>query len=97
MVLRKNYPDHKNPLLCWYVRSADAFPEQDLFISQCKQYYNLEVMTVQSDIKEALSLVLKRRPNMKACLMGTRRTDPYSSNLEIFQVGILRFGFFALL
>lgn len=84
--LRRMYPNNNKQFLCWYVRSSNAFPEQDAFISKCEHYYNLEVMTVHTDIKEGLALVLKSRPNMKACLMGTRRTDPFSEKLESFQV-----------
>lgn len=85
-MLQKNHPDFKDPLFCCYVRNQDAFPEQDSFIADCQCYYNLEIMTVQNDIKAGLETILKRKPHLKACLMGTRRTDPHSSNLQSFQV-----------
>lgn len=69
-----------------YVQNQDVFPEQDKFVEQCKIYYNLEVFTLSLGIKEALEKVLQTKPNLKACFMGTRHTDPYSSNLNIFQV-----------
>jgi len=37
-------------------------------------------------IKESLAFVLESKPNMKACLMGTRRTDPYCEHLHSFQM-----------
>lgn len=85
-VLNVIYPNCKSPIVCLYVKSEDAFPEQDKFISQCQTYYNLEVITVTQSIKEALNKILLMKPNLKACFMGTRRTDPYSNNLKLFQV-----------
>ncbi|KAJ8965687.1 hypothetical protein NQ314_003969 [Rhamnusium bicolor] len=85
-VMNIKYPHYKRPIFCLYVKSENAFPEQDTFISQCEVYFNLEVMTVSLGIKEALNEVLLRKPNLKACLMGTRRTDPFSNDLKIFQM-----------
>lgn len=84
-VLQKQYPGAKNPL-CMYVRSEFAFPEQDAFIKECQNYYNLEVIAIHSHIKDGLKNILEKRPNLKACLMGTRRTDPFSDALSAFQV-----------
>lgn len=69
-----------------YVRSEFAFPEQDSFIQECQSYYDIEVIFAETDIKEALQIILEKKPNLKACLMGTRRTDPYSATLNTFQV-----------
>lgn len=76
-------------MICLYVKSENAFPEQDKFISQCQTYFNLEVITVTQSIKEALNKTLLMKPSLKACFMGTRRTDPYSINLKVFQVILL--------
>ena len=35
-------------------------------------------------MKCELAKLLKERPKIKAVLMGTRKTDPYSKNLEAF-------------
>lgn len=85
-VVNKKYPHYKEPVLCLYVQSESPFLEQDEFISQCQIYYNLKIMTIRSGIKEALQQTLEEYPNYKACFMGTRRTDPYSSDLNVFQV-----------
>lgn len=84
-VLQKQYPGAKNPL-CMYIRSEFAFLEQDAFIKECQNYYNLEVIAIHSHIKDGLKSILEKRPNLKACLMGTRRTDPFSDSLSAFQV-----------
>nr|XP_023018916.1 FAD synthase-like [Leptinotarsa decemlineata] len=85
-VLRMKYPNYKKPILCHYVKSEDTFSEQDRFISQCQTYYNLDIISVTLEMKEALGQLLKCRPNLKACLMGTRKTDPYSGELSVFQM-----------
>jgi hypothetical protein len=51
--------------------------------------YNLELKKVPGPIKHALEVVLAERCELKAVLMGTRRTDPYSETLDSFQVHTL--------
>ena len=85
-VLIKLYPNYKKPIFTMYVQSKNPFPELEIFIQQCKAYYNLDVITISADIKTALGCVLKDRPYLKACLMGTRRSDPFSQELSPFQV-----------
>jgi FAD synthetase len=48
--------------------------------------YNLQLKIIPGPIKHALGVVLAEGPELKAVLMGTRRTDPYSEALDFFQV-----------
>lgn len=43
--------------------------------------YDLELISVEGSIRQALNDVQERRPGLKAVLMGTRRSDPYSLTL----------------
>lgn len=88
MVLHKRFKNHKEPLLCLYIENHDPFPEIDVFIKNIVSYYDLNILTMKSSIKESLEVLSKNKPHIKACLMGTRRTDPYSQNLNTFQVYI---------
>ncbi|KAH1010842.1 FAD synthase [Dendroctonus ponderosae] len=87
-VLCRKYPNVKDQkkLFCLYVRSENTFHEQDEFIEQCLIYYNLEIMSVTANIKDALRITISKKPHLKACFMGTRRTDPFCSHLNAFQM-----------
>jgi len=71
-------------LTALYVRHGQAFPEMELFVNKCKEAYNLDLITITAPLKEALQELKTLRPQLKAVLMGTRLSDPYSTSLEDF-------------
>lgn len=48
------------------------------------QYYDLELIKKKSPMRLALCSLLNERTNIKASLMGMRKGDPGSENLEAF-------------
>ncbi|XP_067878854.1 FAD synthase [Heterodontus francisci] len=76
------FPDHKNQLQALYVRIVSPFPEMENFIQDTCKRYHLQIYTVCGNIKEALTDLKTQHPHIKAVLMGTRRTDPYSRTLN---------------
>lgn len=85
-VLQTKHPEYKNPLLCVYIQSNHPFPEVAKFIEECQLMYNMDVVTIKNSVKEGLKEILNERSHLQACLMGTRRTDPFAENLNHFQV-----------
>ncbi|KAJ9580279.1 hypothetical protein L9F63_004092 [Diploptera punctata] len=90
-VLNKKFPAHHAPLQALYIRKEDPFPEVEEFVNESVvRYsfilYNLNLKTICGPIKHGLGVLLKENPHLKAGLMGTRRTDPYSETLKSFQM-----------
>lgn len=69
-----------------YIQPENPFSELEDFIFSTKEYYNINLIVLKGNIKLALETILKENNNMKACLMGTRRSDPYSEHLDFFTV-----------
>ena len=78
------YPRFQDKLIALYIKNEAPFPEAEQFIKQTSMSYNLELVVIQSSMKEALESLREKKPAIKACLMGTRRHDPYSSRLRSF-------------
>ncbi|XP_066256332.1 uncharacterized protein [Euwallacea similis] len=47
---------------------------------------SIDIMSVTGNIKDALHITIGKKPHLKACLMGTRRTDPHCSHLNFLQM-----------
>ncbi|KAI9551950.1 hypothetical protein GHT06_022287 [Daphnia sinensis] len=69
-----------------YIRGQDPFPEMEQFIEDTRQRYNLELWTVPGPVRSGLKMALNEHPEIKAILMGTRRSDPHAANLQAFQM-----------
>lgn len=80
----KKYPNE--PLLCLYIQPDDPFDEIEEFVKQCEDLYNILIDVVHGDTKSALEGICEQRKELKACVMGCRRTDPYCHNLNAVQV-----------
>ncbi|XP_013410704.1 FAD synthase isoform X2 [Lingula anatina] len=87
-VVKKKYADQvvDAPLKALYIRSRSPFPEVELFIQQGVDRYGLQLLRYDGRIKECLGELKKDCPHIKAVVMGTRRTDPYSVQLEAFSM-----------
>ncbi|XP_054707471.1 FAD synthase-like [Uloborus diversus] len=82
----KMYPKSNHKLKVLYVRSKQPFSEIEDFIQVSVQRYNLKLITYDAPIKEALCKLKKDHLEIKAVLMGSRRTDPHCSNLNSFEM-----------
>ncbi|KAK3913867.1 FAD synthase [Frankliniella fusca] len=85
-VIRHRHPEYAaRPLHAFWVHSADPFPEVVAFVARMVEQYNLDLQELPGPIKVGLEKYLCDKPQIKAALIGVRRTDPYSSKLSAFQ------------
>lgn len=86
MFLHNRDANFKSYPLILYIESKDPFPEIQSFIKKVVTYFNLKTLAFRGTIKEALLFLREDKPHIEACLMGTRKTDPYSDKLKTFTV-----------
>ncbi|GBL96277.1 FAD synthase [Araneus ventricosus] len=86
LFLAKKYPRKVPKLKVLYVRSKQPFPEIEEFLNISVQRYNLDLLSYEQPIKDALCKLQQNQPQIKAVLMGSRRTDPRCSELQPFQM-----------
>ncbi|XP_054638811.1 FAD synthase [Dunckerocampus dactyliophorus] len=79
--MKRRYPDSKDKVKALYIRIVSPFPEMERFLQDTIKRYDLDLFSVEGSIRQALSEVQERKPELKAVLMGTRRSDPYSVTL----------------
>lgn len=80
----KKYPSFSGKLNALYVQGESPFPQAEEFISECTQRYNLNIIKIKSNIKEALQFLQTSQPSITGILMGTRKNDPHSETLNLF-------------
>ncbi|KAL4704078.1 hypothetical protein ACJJTC_004424 [Scirpophaga incertulas] len=68
-----------------YIRTSKPFREIEDFVKEIQGHYGISLRVVEGEMKLTLEKLLERDSNLKACLMGTRRTDPYSEDLTFMQ------------
>uniref|UniRef100_A0A0P4W1D7 FAD synthase n=2 Tax=Scylla olivacea TaxID=85551 RepID=A0A0P4W1D7_SCYOL len=81
-LMRQKYPDLK--LQAVYITEDKAFPQVTEFVQQSINRYDLDCEVLPGPMKSALFKLLEKRPKIKAVIMGTRRSDPYSDTLGFF-------------
>lgn len=68
-----------------YIEDPDAFKEVNQFVNDCTMIFNIELIRKPGPIMKALEEICKERPQLRAVLMGNRRTDPNCGKLRIMQ------------
>ncbi|XP_312180.5 FAD synthase isoform X2 [Anopheles gambiae] len=84
LIHQANLKDAKK-IKCIYVRPLNPFSEIEEFVDRCRQHYGITIATVDGGIKAALEQICRADPQLKACIMGSRRSDPYCERLASFQ------------
>lgn len=75
-----------------YLRSVDPFPEIEEFVKFCETYYGISIITVESNtsMKQVLASICEKDKEIRACIMGSRRSDPFCEKLRNFHVDDLK-------
>ncbi|KAL1397139.1 hypothetical protein pipiens_009985 [Culex pipiens pipiens] len=72
-------------LNCIYMQPAEPFEEIEEFMKACQNHYQVRIRTMRGGIKAILEQICDENSNIKACIMGSRRTDPYCDKLQPMQ------------
>lgn len=67
-----------------YIISPHPFAEVDSFVDDSVEEYSLDLARYAMPMKEAFKIYLEEHQNVKAILVGTRRTDPHGQMLTHF-------------
>ncbi len=86
LVLHRKYSHlNEKPLLrALFIRNKPQFETVLKFIDECVERYDLDLIRIDGPIKESLFQLKSSHPEIECVIMGTRSTDPYSSNLNDF-------------
>ncbi|CAH0727971.1 unnamed protein product, partial [Brenthis ino] len=68
-----------------YIRTLGPFKEIEAFVEQIETHYGVKLKVTEGEMKSTLQNILEEDIKLKACLLGTRRTDPYSGELKFMQ------------
>ncbi|TQS35864.1 hypothetical protein Golomagni_03702 [Golovinomyces magnicellulatus] len=67
-----------------YVMSPNPFPEVDAFVTASAEMYGLDLVRYTFPMRTAFTCYLEERREIKAILVGTRRSDPHGKLLTHF-------------
>jgi len=86
LVLNKKYShlNTKPPLRALFIHNKPQFDNVLQFVGECVKYYELDLIQINGRIKDALNQLKISHPEIECVIMGTRLTDPNSSNLSDF-------------
>ncbi|GFS55781.1 FAD synthase [Trichonephila inaurata madagascariensis] len=80
--VQKKNPKDWNNVLILYVKTGETFEEVDKFIESSVKTYNLNLVTINGNLKDSFQIFLQKYPKVKAVFMGSRRGDPGIENLD---------------
>ncbi|KAJ1916436.1 FAD1 flavin adenine dinucleotide synthetase [Tieghemiomyces parasiticus] len=82
-ILFHHYPDAA-PLAVAYVTEPDTFPELEAFVDSTAQRHRLDIVRTPGPLKAGLHEFMRRKPQIQAIIVGTRRSDPHGATMPTF-------------
>lgn len=79
-----NPKKHPRALQTVYIISPHPFPEVTSFVATSITTYKLDLARYDLPMKEGFRRYLEEKKDVKAILVGTRRTDPHGGSLTHF-------------
>lgn len=75
-------------LIIYYLRSSDPFEEIEAFVKSCETHYEVKIIEIQvgTSMLDVLTKICDNDKKIRACIMGSRRSDPWCDRLQYFQV-----------
>ncbi|CAF0781603.1 unnamed protein product [Adineta steineri] len=88
VVLHKKFANlTKKPTLnALFIHNKQQFENVLEFVNKCVKDYDINLIQIDGRIKDALYQLKSSHPNIQCVIMGTRFTDPHSSNLNDFSL-----------
>lgn len=88
-ILHEILGDAIDSMRIFYLRSADPFDEIEEFVKSCETHYKIKIVNIQAEtsMKDVLIRICDSHKEIRACIMGSRRSDPWCEKLQSFQVG----------
>ncbi|GFS56904.1 FAD synthase [Nephila pilipes] len=80
--VQKKNPNDWNNIPILYVKTGETFHEIDRFIESSVKTYNLNLITIDGNLKDSFQIFLQMHPKAKAVFMGSRKGDPGIENLD---------------
>lgn len=68
-----------------YINKEELFAEQNKFLEEAVQRYQLDYVQLKSDMKQGFEEYLAMYPEVEAIMVGIRRIDPYGGSLKELQ------------
>ena len=69
-----------------YIQSDNPFQEVEEFVDLCEKTYGIAIKKKRGKLRNVLETICLENTQLKAVIMGCRRTDPYCRHLGTMQV-----------
>ncbi|KAI9292870.1 adenine nucleotide alpha hydrolases-like protein [Neoconidiobolus thromboides FSU 785] len=84
LAVRNRYLKQKKAVPAFYINTPNPFKEIEEFVDKCEKQHNILLYRMNGPLKTGLGEFLEKHKEIKAVLIGTRKTDPFAEDLNFF-------------